>query len=125
MRKGLVIDIRTMTRFDKDDITQETKKVLRKEIVVEHADGTFASYLGIDEKSIAVKVGQIINHQSYIGIIDGFKGGNYYNFTFDIFYHESDEKNDRGNLVTVNPNFLTQNGIEKLESKKEYIVSYN
>ncbi len=56
--------------------------------------------------------------------MDGFRAGRYI-LTFDIFYHESDEKNDRGNLVTVNPNFLTQNGVEKLASKKEYVVSYN
>lgn len=124
MRKGVVVDIRTLTRFDKDETTQETKKALLKEIVVEHADGTFASYTGIDEKSIAVKVGQTIDLHSYIGIMDGFRAGRYI-LTFDIFYHESDEKNDRGNLVTVNPNFLTQNGVEKLESKKEYVVSYN
>lgn len=124
MRKGVVVVLRTLTRFDKDEITQETKKELVKEIVVEHADGTFASYTGIDENSIAVKVGQVINPQSYMGIMEKYKGGRY-SFTFDIYYHESDEKNDRGNLITVNPNFLTQNGVEKLESKKEYVVSYN
>ena len=123
MRKGVVVDIRTLTRFDKDETTQEAKKVLVKEIIVEHADGTFAYYMGIDEKSISVKVGQTINPQSYIGVMDKSNSGRY-SFTFDVYYHESDEKNDRGNLVSVNPNFLTQNGIEKLESKKEYVVSY-
>lgn len=124
MRKGVVVDVRTLTVFNKDEATQETKKVLRKEIIVEHADGTFASYSGIEENSIAVKIGQAINPQSYIGVMDELNGGRY-SFTFDIFYHESDEKNYRGNLVSVNPNFLTQNGVEKLESKKEYVVTYD
>jgi len=124
MRKGVVVVIRTLTMFDKDEVTKETKKVLLKEIVVEHADGTFASYSGIEENSIAVKIGQTVNPQSYIGLMDKLNGGRY-SFTFDIYYHESDEKNDRGNLVAVNPNFLTQNGIEKLENKKEYVVKYN
>lgn len=124
MRKGVVVDIRTLTRFDKDETTQETKKFLLKEIVVEHADGTFASYSGIEENSIAVKIGQIINSQSYIGVMDKLNGSSY-SFTFDIYYHEPDPMNYRGNLISVSPNFLTQNGIEKLESKKEYVVSYN
>ncbi|OYX82304.1 MAG: hypothetical protein B7Y83_15205 [Flavobacteriales bacterium 32-34-25] len=124
MRKGVVVDIRTLTRFDKDETTQETKKVLVKEIIVEHADGTFASYLGVDVNSIAVKIRQNIDNHSYIGLMDKLNG-NRYSFTFDIFYHEADEKNYRGNLISVSPNFLTQNGIEKLESKKEYVVTYN
>lgn len=124
MRKGVVVDIRTITRFDKDEATQETKKALLKEIVVEHTDGTFASYSGIDENSIAVKVGQTINSQSYIGIMNKLNTDRY-SFTFDIYYHEPDPMNYRGNLISVSPNFLTQNGIEKLESKKEYVVSYN
>jgi len=124
MRKGVVVVLRTLTRFDKDESTQETKKESVKEIVVEHSDGTFASYTGIDENSITVKVGQSINSHDYLGVMDKSNGGRY-SFTFDIYYHESDEKNDRGNLVSISPNFITQNGIEKLESKKEYVVSYN
>ncbi|MBA0882149.1 hypothetical protein [Flavobacterium undicola] len=124
MRKGVVVDVRTLTVFNKDEVTQETKKVLRKEIIVEHADGTFASYSGIEENSIAVKIGQTINPQSYIGVMDELNGGRY-SFTFDIYYHEPDQMNYRGNLISVSPNFLTQNGVEKLESKKEYVVTYD
>lgn len=124
MRKGVVVFLRTLTRFDKDKTSQEVKKVAVKEIVVEHADGTFASYSGIKENSIAVKVGQNINSHDYLGLMDKSSGGRY-GLTFDIYYHESDDKNYRGNLVAVNPNFLTQNGIEKLENKKEYEVKYN
>ncbi len=124
MRKGVVVVLRTLTRFDKDETTQEAKKALVKEIIVEHEDGTFASYIGIEENSIAVKTGQTINPQSYIGMMD--KSDNkHYSFTFDIFYHEADPMNYRGNLVSANPNFRTQNGIEKLESKKEYVVTYD
>lgn len=124
MRKGLVVTIRTVTRFEKDEKTQETKKIPIQEIVVEHQDGTFASYVGIDENSIAVKIGQKVNDHTYLGLMNG-KSEGLYSLTFDIFYHEADSKNARGNIVSINPNFQTQNGIEKLESKKEYIVSYD
>lgn len=124
MRKGVVVNIETLTVFNKDELTQMPTKIYRKQIVVEHTDGTFASYTGIDENSIAVKIGQTIYPQTYIGTMDKLIGERY-SFTFDVYYHEPDEMNYRGNLVSVNPNFLTQNGIEKLESKKEYVVSYN
>ncbi|MBP6182301.1 hypothetical protein [Flavobacterium sp.] len=124
MRKGVVVDVRTLTVFNKDEATQETKKALRKEIIVEHADGTFASYSGIEKNSIAVKIGQTINPQSYIGVMDKLNGDGY-SFTFDIYYHEPNQMNYRGNLKSVSPNFLTQNGIQKLESKKEYVVTYD
>ena len=120
MRDGLVVAIKTIIRFDKDQVT---KQASLKEIVVEHPDGTFASYLGIEENSIAVKIGQSINSKSYMGVMDKINNGGY-RFIFDIFYHELDDKNYRGNLVTVNPSFITQKGVEKLESKKEYVVSY-
>ncbi|WP_026713959.1 peptidoglycan DD-metalloendopeptidase family protein [Flavobacterium daejeonense] len=124
MRKGVVVFLRTLTRFDKDETAQETKKVAVKEIVVEHSDGTFASYSGIEENSIAVKVGQNINSHDYLGLMDKSNGGRY-SLTFDIYYHEADTEEFRGNLVAVNPIFLTQNGSEKLENKKEYVVKHN
>lgn len=123
MRKGIVVELRTLTRFDKDDKNLQTNKAVTKEIVVEHADGTFASYAGIDEKSIAVKVGQTVNSHEYLGLMDKSISGSY-SLTFDVYYHETNENDFRGNLVNTNPSFITQNGVEKLESKKEYEVKH-
>lgn len=125
MRNGIVVEVRSSTKFEKDDNNKETNKVVVKNIVVEHADGTYASYSGLAEESIAVKVGQKINKHDYMGIMEKSTDGRYYNLTFDVYCHEADPEEFRGNLVAVNPNFLTQNGIEKLENKKEYVVKYN
>lgn len=124
MRNGIVVEVRTLTRFDKDDKNQEANKVVTKDIIVEHADGTYACYSGIVEESIAVKIGQNINSQDYMGLMEKSSSGRY-GLTFEVYYHESDENEFRGNLVAVNPNFLTPNGSEKLENKKEYVVKHN
>lgn len=131
MRKGLVVDIRkvasgTLIENEKTGINYRT------EVVVEHADGTNASYTGLDENTLKVKIGQTIYPQQAIGTMDSFTdSGKNYNFKFNIYYY-SDQLT--GNVQGMKPmvieksvmsNFVTELGIQKLSDQTCYIVKYS
>lgn len=124
MRKGIVVIIRNLFEKDYDEVSKKTTTIERKQIVIEHADGTFASYSRVEEKSICVTLGQKVDPQTKLGIMDRHNNDTY-KIVFNVYYHEEDKKNYRGTEVAFTPNFLTEKGIGKLEDKKEYIVSYD
>ena len=124
MRKGTVVIIRNLLEKDYDEVTKKTTTIERKQIVMEHADGTFASYSGVEAKSICVTLGQKVYPQTKLGIMDRHNNDTY-KIVFNVYYHEEDKKNYRGTEIAFTPNFLTEKGIGKLEDKKNYFVSYD
>ena len=127
MRKGTVVIIRDFFEKDQDEETQKTTTIVKKQIIIEHADGTYATYSGVEEKSISVTLGQKVDAQTQLGIMDRYNEDTF-KFVFNVYYHEQDEKNKknfRGVEVAFSPNFLTQNGVGKLIDKREYVVTYN
>jgi hypothetical protein len=127
MRKGIVTIVGNFSESNYDEVTKKVTTIERKRIVIEHADGTFATYSGLDEKSIWVTPGQKVDPQTELGLME--KGNNdWFKFVFNVYYHEQDKKNKknyRGIEVAFSPNFLTQKGIGKLIDKREYVVTYN
>lgn len=124
MRKGTVVFIGDFSESNYDEITKKVTTIQRKRVVVEHADGTFANYSGLNEKAIWVTPGQKVDPQTELGLMDS--GDNdWFKFVFNVYYHEENEKNFRGTEIAFEPNFLTQKGIGKLLDKREYIVTYN
>ena len=127
MRKGTVVVIRDLFEKDQDEVTKKTTTIVKKQIVIEHADGTFATYWGVEEKSISVTLGQKVDAQTQLGIMDRYNDDTF-KFVFNVYYHEPDEKNKKnfkGIEVAFSPNFLTQKGVGKLLDKREYVVTYN
>lgn len=126
MRKGIVTEIKKIAIADKGNI------VFKVEVIVDHADGTNASYTGLDEKSLAVKVNDLVYPGSRIGVMDDiFDNDKYRNFKFNIYYFSNEEIDgvDGKKLKiiekSVMPIFFTAEGYQNLVSDKKYTVKHN
>jgi len=128
MRKGVVVDIKKIAATSLK-IADEPATVYRTEVIVEHADGTNASYTGLNEKMLLVKLGQTIYPQTTMGVMDDFTDSNLdHNFRFNIYYFSNEQidnlsgKKSKVMEKSVMPNFLTENGSQRLDGEKSYIV---
>ncbi|KAF2340325.1 hypothetical protein [Flavobacterium tistrianum] len=126
MRRGVVTDIRKFPVTDKGQTT------FRTEVIVDHADGTNASYIGVDEKSIAVKVNDLVFPGSRIGLIDDVVDEDKnHNFKFNVYYFSDEEiqgldgKSQKIVERSVFPVFYTMEGYLNLANDKKYTVKHN
>lgn len=114
MRKGIVTDIR------RNAIDNDGKTVFKTEIIVDHADGTNASYIGLDEKLLAVKVNDSIFPGTLLGLMDDILDSTQNrNFKFNIYYFSNEEidgieggKNLKIIEKSVMPVFIPQKDIK-------------
>ena len=128
MRKGIVVKLTDEFQTDTSKEKIFTRKI--NSLVVEHSDGTYAHYSGFKKNSIFVKLGQTVYPRTKLGVLTEFNKGKY-RLTFYIY---SIEETGRGNRRTlenrelvhryVTPYFITENGKEKLKSRKEYIPTW-
>lgn len=126
MRKGIVSEIRKTTYKDKRSTT------LRTEIIVDHADGTFASYIGLDEKALLVKLNDTIYPGTLLGVMDDVVDSEQNHiFKFNIYFFSNEEIEDlEGKKIkvigrSVKPKFLTTDGIQNLKNDEYYTVKYS
>lgn len=126
MRKGVVTDIK------RNAIDSDGKTVFKTEIVVDHADGTNASYIGLDEKSVAVKVNDLIFPGTRLGVMDDIlDNAKNRNFKFNIYYFSNEEidgvdgeKKVKIIEKSVMPVFYTSEGYQNLVTDQNYTVKY-
>jgi len=126
MRKGVVTEIKKFTA------DYNGKTIFRTEIIVDHADGTNASYIGVDEKTLAVNVNDQIFPGSRLATMDDvLDSEKKRNFKFNVYYFSNEEiqgldgKNVKIIERSVMPAFYTSEGYQNLESDKNYTVKYN
>lgn len=126
MRKGVVSEIKKVTTKDKKNT------ILRTEIIVDHADGTFASYIGLDDNLLSVKLNETVYPGKMLGMVDdNFDNDQTRSFKFNIYFYSNEEIQDlEGKKIkiierSVVPKFLTANGIQKLQNNSDYIVKYS
>lgn len=131
MRKGIVVEI--TNKFDADTLFKKTYTSNRNKITIEHLDGTYATYTGIKKNSFFVKLGQTVYPQTQLGLMEMFNKDNY-RLSFSVYYLINDDfknhskqtvKNRKSLNEYLNPNFITQNWVGKIESRKEYISLFN
>lgn len=129
MRKGIVVDIKN--EFVTDTLMKFTSK--KNSILIEHADGTIASYKGFKLNSILVKLGETVYPATQLGILDMNKGNSYF-LTFSVFYLGKDtfDENIKSTLKTaksshiyLSPYFFTKEGVVKIIPNTKYTVDYN
>jgi hypothetical protein len=131
MRKGIVVQLEN--KYDASPSSEMHYTSNRNSVTIEHADGTFAKYEGFKKNSIPVKLGQTVYPQTQLGIMEVFNKNNYrasfsVYFLFDEnfkFKQKQTLKNYKSEYEYVTPNFVTQEGILKVESGKEYTSLYN
>jgi hypothetical protein len=126
MRKGLVTEIRKFAVSDKGNT------IFRTEIIVDHADGTNASYSGVDENLLTVKLNDQVYPGSMLGVMDNVVDNDKNHvFKFNVYYlsdEEVDGLDGKKNKVierSVMPIFYTAEGYQNLYSDKKYTVKYN
>lgn len=131
MRKGIVVDIKRDENLD----TLIEKKYTSKtnQILIEHQDGTYSKYIGFDKEKIFVKLGETVYPQSQLGVL-GLYNVAAYRLDFSVYFlvdYDLEQLNKQ-NLLNkklpfqyLTPNFITQNGIEKLKDQMEYSVVSN
>ncbi|OOG69257.1 hypothetical protein B0E44_12100 [Flavobacterium sp. A45] len=131
MRKGVVVQL--VNQYDASSSSELHYTSNRNSITIEHADGTFAIYEGLKKNSILVKLGQTVYPQTQLGIMEVFNTNNY-RASFSIYFlYDKDFKfkqnqtlkNYKSEYEYITPNFVTQEGILKVESGKEYTSIYN
>ena len=131
MRKGIVVKVEN--QYDVDSSVEVNYTSKRNSIVIEHGDGTYARYVGFKKNSINVKLGQIVYPQTQLGIMEIFNK-NKYRASFAIYFLSDKAlrelptetmKNYKSNYEYVTPNFVTPEGIIKVESGKEYTSVFN
>lgn len=133
MRKGIVVKL--IDDYDEDSSVDRHYTSKTNSITIEHEDGTLGRYIGFKRNSFKVKLGQTVYPQTELGIIELFnKEENVYRFNFSIYYlfdgkiNTSENQSFKGlksKYKYITPYFITQEGLIKIESKKEYTTSFN
>lgn len=130
MRKGVVIKV--IDKYINDDKLNKTFTSERNRILIEHIDGSYASYKGFDKNQIFVKLGQKVYPHTVLGKLEKFNKTNY-RLDFNTFHYlenllddkKSTLKNRNHKTKYLNPNFFTDNINKKIESRESYNVSFN
>ena len=130
MRKGIVIKI--IDEYNNDEKLNKTLTSARNRILIEHKDGSYATYKGFDKNQIFVKLGQKIYPHTSLGKLEKFNKTNY-RLDFNTFYYlknlldvkKSTLKNRNRKTKYLNPKFFIDNVIKKIESRQNYNVSFN
>lgn len=129
MRKGKVV--RLIKKYDKDVEFNKIYTSKRNIVLIEHEDGTFATYKGFNKNQIFVKLGQDVYPHTPLGILEKFNKNNH-RLDFNIFHYLPDlidkEKSTLKNRISkikyINPNFFVDNENKKINSGEFHIVSF-
>jgi len=87
IRKGVVVEVKNLYDTDMADGVFFTSKT--NELIIEHADGTLATYRGMKKDSFAVKVGQTVYPGTALGVNTKSNGSNSYNISILLTYLKS------------------------------------
>lgn len=130
MRKGTVI--RIVDEYDSDAGLGKVYTNKQNYVLVEHGDGTYANYSGLNKNSIFVKLGETVYPQSNIALVEKFDDGMYkLNFSIYSMYFVNFDKGSetfstyKSPLKYITPYFLTSEGIDTLENRNEYTAEIN
>lgn len=123
VRKGIVVKVENSYSTD---ISKEYiyKKNINR-VMVEHPDGTLASYSGFDGKNIFVKEGDKIFPNQAIGQLAQYDKRGDYILHLSVFYltenpNKFQEAKNKFSYAYLDPIFLTENGNNRLEENTGY-----
>lgn len=129
VRKGMVVSVKDL--YETDNPGNLAYKSNQNELIIEHADGTFATYRGFKKGSFTVKVGQTVFPGSVLGVNTKYSNDvMFYNISLMITYlKSSDFESQRGQTMAtskslygfITPHFYTaQNADMVLIPQTEY-----
>lgn len=124
IRKGIVIRV-------EDDFNIDTSKLYiynrkKNSVLIEHPDGTIAAYYGLEGKNTFVKPGDRVFPNQAIGKLIQYDKRQDFRLNLSIYYltdkgNTTNENINKKSYAYLDPYFLTERGISKLE---EYVI-YN
>ena len=130
IRKGIVVDIKDLYETSDDNKVTYTSKT--NELIMEHPDGTLATYRGFKKGSFAVKVGETVFPGTPLALNSKYDTNGKYNISIMISYLKSIDFGNRPATLSksksfygfVNPHFLTKDQKpEILVPQKTYSVA--
>lgn len=130
IRKGVVVDIKDLYETAGDNGVSYTSKT--NDLIIEHTDGTLASYRGFKKGSFTVKLGQTVFPGTSLGLNSRYDGNGRYNVSIMLTYLKSSDLENRSTSITksksfygfITPHFLTaDNADEMLVSQKIYMAT--
>ncbi len=130
MRKGIVTKV--VAKYDEVPSDDYSYISQQNSITIEHKDGTFSNYKGLNKDLIFVKLGQTVYPQTPIGVLSRFDKSTY-RLYFDITYLKAINSSffkqrtlDSESLMAfVNPFFYCKRGVVKIIHNKKYTVATN
>lgn len=131
-RKGMVVEVTSNYEYDTLNIISYQSKI--NFVLIEHTDGTLASYKGFAKNGIMVEEGQTVFPRTPLGIISTYdkrmKGQlrlsvYYLNYTNPETENNKTYQNKISYYAYIEPYFLTGNGSAKLESGQSYKTVIN
>ncbi|WEK18303.1 MAG: hypothetical protein P0Y49_16045 [Candidatus Pedobacter colombiensis] len=129
VRKGVVVEIRDLHENDISNDVAYTNK--SNDLVIEHADGTIATYKGFKKGSFAVVVGETVFPGTVLGVNSKSNANSGFNIGLMLTYLKSKDidrsrtlQNSKSLYGFITPRFATaENANVILEAKKEYNAS--
>jgi len=120
IRKGIVVDILDSYDVEKTNGVEFTSNA--NKIVIEHPDGTLATYTDFKKGSMMVKIGQTVFPETALGINSKANGHDRFNISLSIIYLKSEDLESSKSLYGfVSPHFDTsESGNTVLVTQKEY-----
>lgn len=123
IRKGVIVEIQDSHDVEKSDEVEFTSRV--NKLIIEHMDGTLATYSGLKKGSVAVKIGQTVFPGTVLGVNSKANGEDHFNISLSIIYLKSkDFESSKSLYGFVAPHFNTsESGDTILISQKEYTAT--
>ncbi len=128
IRKGLVVEVKDLYEAGGEDVSYTSRT---NELIIEHPDGTLATYKGFKKGSFAVKVGQTVFPGTSLGLNSKYDRNGKYNVSIMITYLKSVDVDKTDNSSTksksyygfITPHFMTaDNADEVLVAQKVYMA---
>ncbi|MEJ5995931.1 hypothetical protein WG904_15995 [Pedobacter sp. Du54] len=130
IRKGIVVEIKDLYETIDENAVAYTSKT--NELIIEHEDGTLATYRGFKKGTFTVKVGQTVFPGTLLGVNSRYDKNGKYNVSIMITYLKSADFENRSTSLSksksfygfITPHFMTEDSLnEVLVSQKTYIVA--
>ncbi|WP_316814308.1 hypothetical protein [Pedobacter heparinus] len=131
VRKGIVVSVKDL--YETGDANNAVYSSKVNEMIIEHADGTLATYKGFKHGSIAVKEGQTVFPGTALGINSQSNANSKPGIILSVSYLKSTEgiglegktlQNSKSLYGFVTPHFYTDgNANEVLAVKQEYTAA--
>ena len=134
IRKGVVVSV--IDKYEMDTTLSKSYTSNVNSILVEHPDGTFASYTGFKKGAIAVAEGQTVFPYTPLGLLSYYDSRKLHSLRLMIYYRsnktfrKADDqpvtlKTSKDLNDYIDPWFLSVKGVTKLQNHKSYASGFS